>query len=58
MIFLNSAVVCSRIQADIGSHSGPFMPSVQPMIAAMDAVNLELATYFGHLAKPWLMGCQ
>ena len=34
------------------------MPSVQPMIDAMDAINLELADHFAHLAKPGLMGCQ
>ena len=34
------------------------MPSVQPMIDAMDAVNLELATHFTHLATHELVGCQ
>ena len=34
------------------------MPSVQPMIDAMDAVNLELATHFTHLADHELVGCQ
>ena len=34
------------------------MPSVQPMIDAMDAVNLELATHFTHLANHDLAGCQ
>ena len=34
------------------------MPSVQPMIDAMDAVNLELATHFNHLADHGLVGCQ
>ena len=28
------------------------------MIAAMDVINLELATHFGHLTKPGLMGFQ
>ena len=31
------------------------MPSVQPMIDAMDAVNLELATHFTHLSNPELV---
>ena len=34
------------------------MPSVQPMIAAMDAVIIELATHFTHLATSEQMACQ
>ena len=34
------------------------MPSVQRMIAAMDAVSLELATHFTHLAIFDLIACQ
>ena len=34
------------------------MPSVQPMIDARDAVNLELTTHFTHLATHELVGCQ
>ena len=34
------------------------MPSVQPMIAAIDAVIIELATHFTHLATSEQMACQ
>ena len=34
------------------------MPSVQRMIAAMDAVILELETHFTHLATFDLIACQ